>query len=197
MTTSPESAPPPGDRRSPDERAEEVLDAVGRPYGAATDAAPVQPTAAFMRARLSRLVALGFGSGLSPVAPGTVGTLWAWLAWVVIGMWYQGPWLLALPVLGFLAGIVACERTSRALGTDDHGAIVWDEIVAFWLVLALVPGGYGAQFSAFVLFRLFDIVKPPPIRHFERRFKGGFGVMFDDLLAAFYTLLLIALWQAI
>lgn len=158
--------------------------------------APLRPTAAFMRARLSHVVALGFGSGLSPVAPGTVGTLWAWLAWIVIGMWVQGPALLLFPVLGFALGVVACGRTGRALGSHDHGAIVWDEIVAFWLVLALLPAGYGWQFAAFVLFRFFDIVKPPPIRHFDRTVGGGFGVMFDDLLAAFYTLLAIAAWKA-
>ncbi len=194
MTTSPDPHPPPSGRRPSGERAEELVEPVGRSGQAGRG---VQPTAAFMRARLSRLIALGFGSGLSPVAPGTVGTLWAWLSWVVIGIWYQGPWLLALPVLGFLVGIVACGRTADDLGVHDHGAIVWDEIVAFWLVLALIPGSYGAQFSAFVLFRLFDIVKPPPIRHFDRSVGGGFGVMFDDLLAAFYTLLVVAAWQAI
>ena len=186
MTTSPE-------RR--DELVDvEILDAPGSARRAG-DAS--RPTAAFMRARLSRLVALGFGSGLSPVAPGTVGTLWAWLSWVVLTQWFSLPGLLLLPVLGFALGIVACERTGRALGTHDHGAIVWDEIVAFWLVLALVPAEYGWQFAAFVLFRFFDIVKPPPIRRVDRTLKGGFGVMFDDLLAAFYTLLVIALWRGI
>jgi phosphatidylglycerophosphatase A len=149
-----------------------------------------------MRARLSRLVALGFGSGLSPVAPGTVGTLWAWLAWEVLRLWVEGPALLWLPVAGFLAGVVACGRTADDLGVHDHGAIVWDEVVAFWLVLALVPASHGAQFAAFALFRFFDIVKPPPIGHFDRTLAGGFGIMFDDLLAAFYTLLVVAGWQA-
>ncbi|HWS75809.1 MAG TPA: phosphatidylglycerophosphatase A [Quisquiliibacterium sp.] len=149
-----------------------------------------------MRAKLSRLVALGFGSGLSPVAPGTVGTLWAWLSWLVIGQWFEGPALLLLPLAGFAIGVVACGRTARAMGVPDHGAIVWDEIVAFWLVLALIPAGYGWQFAGFVLFRFFDIVKPPPIRRFDRTLKGGFGVMFDDILAAFYTLLVLAAWRA-
>ncbi len=149
-----------------------------------------------MRARLSRLVALGFGSGLSPVAPGTVGTLWAWLAWEAIHLWTGESASLWLPLIGFVAGVVACGRTAADLGVHDHGAIVWDEVVAFWLVLALIPHSYGAQFAAFVLFRFFDIAKPPPIRHFDRNLRGGFGIMFDDLLAAFYTLLLVAGWQA-
>lgn len=191
MTTSPD---PGGGEAGAALRAEAV--APGGLSGAAASAMPVQPTARFMRGQLSRVVALGFGSGLSPVAPGTVGTLWAWVCWLVLGLWFEGDALLLLPALGFLAGIVVCGRTARALGVEDHGAIVWDEIVAFWLVLALVPAEYGWQFAAFVLFRFFDIVKPPPIRHFDRTLKGGFGVMFDDLLAAFYTLLVIAAWRA-
>jgi len=150
-----------------------------------------------MRAKLSRVIALGFGSGLSPLAPGTVGTLWAWLAWLVISLWVTPLQMLAVCAAGFVIGVWACGRTAEALGVADHGSIVWDEIVAFWLVLAFVPGGFGAQFAAFVLFRFFDIVKPPPIRYVDRTIEGGFGVMLDDLLAAFYTLLAIAAWRAL
>jgi len=158
---------------------------------------PVRPSAAFMRQRLSRLVAFGFGAGLSPVAPGTVGTLWAWAAWLVMQLWLPEPVMLLLLPVAFVVGVWACGRTAQAMGVADHGAMVWDEVVAFWLVLAMVPAGFGAQFAAFVLFRLFDIVKPPPIRHFDATVPGGFGVMFDDLLAAFYTLLVIALWKVL
>ena len=84
------------------------------------------------------------------------------------------------------------SQTGRALGVPDHGAIVWDEIVAFMLVLFFTPPGYVWQACAFLLFRLFDILKPPPIRYFDRKLKNGFGVMFDDMLAAFYTLLALA-----
>ena len=157
--------------------------------------APVRPTVAFMRPRLSRWIALGFGSGLSPRAPGTVGTLWAWVAWEVLSRWFSAPMLLGLVTVGFLVGIWACGRTAEALGVEDHGGIVWDEIVAFWLVLAFAPPGFGAQFAAFLLFRLFDIAKPPPIRQVDASVRGGFGVMLDDLLAAFYTLLVLALWR--
>lgn len=158
--------------------------------------AKVRPTAAFMRPRLSRWIALGFGSGLSPWAPGTVGTLWAWVAWQAIVPWLPASGMLALVAIGFAVGVWACERTTEALGVQDHGGIVWDEIIAFWLVLAFAPPGFGAQLAAFLLFRFFDIVKPPPIRHFDRTVHGGFGIMLDDLLAAGYTLLVLALWRA-
>ena len=85
------------------------------------------------------------------------------------------------------------DATGRALGVADHGAMVWDEVVAFALVLVFTPDGWLWQAGAFLLFRLFDILKPPPIHYFDRRLKSGFGVMFDDLLAAFYTLLVLAL----
>ena len=105
--------------------------------------------------------------------------------------------LLAAAGALFLIGIWACEVTGRHLGMADHGAMVWDEIVAFLFVLALVPRELAWQAAAFVAFRFFDIAKPPPIRHFERRYGGGFGVMFDDLVAAGYTLLLLSIVKRI
>jgi phosphatidylglycerophosphatase A len=138
-------------------------------------------------------VALGFGAGLSPRAPGTAGTLLAFPLWWVFGG--DGDALLLLAVLAFLfgTGVWACGLTGRHLGVPDHGAMCWDEVVAFLLVLALAPPGPLWQAAAFFLFRAFDILKPPPIRQAERRWKGGFGVMFDDLLAAGYTLLVLAI----
>ena len=155
----------------------------------------VRPTVAFMLARLSRVIALGFGSGLSPVAPGTVGTIWAWASWLVLAKWLSPLEILGVCAAGFALGVWACARTGEALGATDHGAIVWDEVIAFWLVLSLAPGGFAAQAAAFLLFRFFDIVKPPPIRHFDATIKNGFGVMFDDLVAAFYALLVLAAWR--
>ncbi len=93
----------------------------------------------------------------------------------------------------FALGIWACGVTGRHLGVHDHGAMVWDEVVAFLLVLCILPRELGWQIAGFVLFRAFDIAKPPPIRSFERRYQGGFGAMFDDLLAAGYTLVVLAL----
>ena len=141
----------------------------------------------------ARLIALGGGAGLVPRAPGTAGTLLAFPIY-----WWLAPvcapaTLLGLIALGFGVGIWACEHTGRALGVADHGGIVWDEIVAFLLVLFFTPAGYLWQACAFLLFRLFDILKPSPIRYFDRKWKNGFGVMFDDVLAAFYTLLALAL----
>jgi phosphatidylglycerophosphatase A len=102
----------------------------------------------------------------------------------------------AIIVIGFVAGIGLCDKTGKALGVPDHGAIVWDEIIAIWLVMLFVmPASFGAQLVAFLIFRAFDMIKPPPIRQFERRFKNCFGVMGDDLIAAFFTLLVLALWR--
>jgi len=96
-------------------------------------------------------------------------------------------------VFFFFVGAWACEATGRRLGVSDHPAMVCDEMVAFMFVLAIVPRDLSWQAAAFLLFRAFDIVKPPPIGWFDRRFHGGFGVMFDDVLAAGYTLLVLAL----
>ena len=162
--------------------------------------AVLRPTVRFLLAHPAHMVALGFGAGLSPVAPGTVGTLWAWAAWLVLQQLLSPStlfWLLAasLPVSWW-----ACTVAARNLRVLDPGAIVADEIVAFWIVLALVlPAGFAAQFAAFVLFRIFDAVKPGPVAWADDLFhgfgwKGGLGILLDDLVAAFCTLLVIALW---
>ena len=141
----------------------------------------------------AHLFAVGFGAGLVPAAPGTAGTLLAWpIGWLLAGWLSPVPMLLIVALL-FLVGVWACQLTGRDLGSADDGAMVWDEIVAFLLILAIVPREILWQGAAFVLFRAFDIAKPPPIRHFERRYRGGFGVMFDDLIAAGLTLLVLAL----
>jgi phosphatidylglycerophosphatase A len=151
-----------------------------------------RPTAGFAFSHPAHAIALGFGAGLSPRAPGTVGTLVAWpLGWYLGGVVAPGVLVAALAI-AFLAGMWACGLTGRHLGAADHGAMVWDEIVAFLLVLAIVPRDLAWQAAAFVLFRAFDIGKPPPIDWFDRRLRGGFGVMFDDLLAAGYTLVCLA-----
>ncbi len=151
----------------------------------------LRPRPGFAFVHPAHFIAFGFGAGLAPVAPGTFGTLVAFpLWWLLEGI---APLVLcALVALLFAIGVWACELTGRHLGVADHGAMVWDEVVAFLAVLLVVPGQSAWQIAAFVVFRLFDVVKPSPIRQFERRFKGGFGVMFDDLLAAGYTLLVLA-----
>jgi phosphatidylglycerophosphatase A len=152
-----------------------------------------RPSWRFIISRPAHFIAFGFGAGLAPFAPGTWGTLLALpLYWAIYPEVGALEYLLGVLVL-FGLGIWACEMTGRALGVADHGGMVWDETVAFLLVLFFVPGSLMWQAWAFLLFRLFDILKPPPIRHFDRTLKSGFGVMFDDLMAAFYTLLVLAI----
>jgi phosphatidylglycerophosphatase A len=140
----------------------------------------------------AHLVALGLGSGLAPLAPGTFGTLAALPLYALLATFVADPGArVAVIAVAFALGVWACARTGRALGVADHGAIVWDEIVAFALVLAATPPTPLWIAAAFVAFRFFDIVKPWPIRQFDARLKNGFGVMFDDLLAALYTLALL------
>jgi phosphatidylglycerophosphatase A len=154
---------------------------------------PVRLTWRFVFHDPAHCIALGAGAGLAPRAPGTVGTLLAWAIYVFAAP-AGGRWpALALIGAAFALGIWACARTARALGKGDPGAIVWDEMVAFWLVLALAPQSLVWQAIAFVLFRVFDIWKPQPIRYCDRAVKGGFGIMLDDLLAALYSLLILAL----
>jgi phosphatidylglycerophosphatase A len=150
------------------------------------------PDLRFLFAHPAHLIACGFGSGLSPVAPGTFGTLFAWLSFLTIDRMLSGLPLLVFLLAALVVGVVACDRTGRALGVIDHGSIVWDEIVPFWIVLAVAPAGWPWQLAAFVLFRFFDIVKPAPANYFDRKVKNGFGVMMDDVVAAFYTLLTLA-----
>jgi phosphatidylglycerophosphatase A len=131
---------------------------------------------------------LGFGSGLAPKAPGTVGTIIGLpLFWLISG--YSLIVQLIIIVALFIIGIYFCDKTGKALGVADHGAIVWDEIVAMMLVLTVTPPYWLSWLVAFLLFRLFDIWKPFPIRQFDAKLKNGFGVMFDDLLAAIYAII--------
>ncbi|GBG14174.1 phosphatidylglycerophosphatase A [Novimethylophilus kurashikiensis] len=142
----------------------------------------------FVLSNPAHFLAFGFGAGLAKVAPGTWGTLVAIPLYLVLA---PLPWLayLALVAAMFLAGIRICGVTGKALGIHDYGGIVWDEIVAMLLILAFTPAGWGWMAAAFLLFRLFDIWKPFPIRWFDRSVHGGFGVMLDDLLAAVYALI--------
>jgi phosphatidylglycerophosphatase A len=149
----------------------------------------------FLWQKPTHFIALGFGAGLSPVAPGTFGTLVAYpiffLLYAHLLPWQQ--W--ALTAILFLVGIWACARTGRDLGVVDHGGIVWDEVVAMLLVLMFCPAGWVWYGLAFGVFRLMDIGKPFPIRLADRTIKNGFGVMFDDILAAIYTILLLKILE--
>ncbi len=161
-----------------------------------------KPTARFMLSHPAHLLAQGFGSGLSPVVPGTFGTLFGWLSFMALNSRWPAfftPFNWAVIIgAGFVVGIWACDKTGRDMGIADHGSMVWDEIIAIWLVLLfLMPADLATQAWAFVVFRFFDMVKPAPIGYFDRHLKGGFGVMWDDIVAAFYTLLVFAVWRSI
>ncbi|MDY0330586.1 MAG: phosphatidylglycerophosphatase A [Thiomonas sp.] len=148
----------------------------------------------FMWRNPLHVLALGFGSGLSPIAPGTAGTLFAWASYALLSLWL-GPLVWAVVIgIGAVVGIWACGHTSRALGLEDASPVVWDEIIAFWLVLLLVtPAGWAEQLAAFLLFRAFDAGKWLAVGWADRHVKGGFGIMLDDLIAAAFTLLVMAL----
>jgi len=172
------------------------------PLPAPPSAAPQRPSARFLLAHPAHCIALGFGAGLSPVAPGTAGTLWAWLSFLVLQLWLS-PLQLGLLIVGAtLLGWWACTVTANHLHVMDPGAIVWDEVVAFWLVLWLVlPAGFGGQLAAFALFRFFDAAKPGPVGWADNLlpgfgWRGGLGILLDDFVAAFCTLFVIALWRA-
>ena len=174
--------------------------------------APRRASVRLMFAHPAHVLALGAGSGLSPIAPGTVGTLWGWVSFLVIqqalAQSLSGPlldvaWALILAV-GWLVGCWACTRTAQALRVADPGSVVFDEIWAFWLVLwVMSPVDVVGQLLAFAAFRFFDAVKPGPVGWADRLFKPlpgqpigwgqGVGIMFDDLVAAACTLFVLAL----
>ena len=159
-----------------------------------TSAEPIiKPGWRFLCSHPAHLLAFGFGSGLARKAPGTFGTLVAFpMYWYLTPRLTNAMFMLVL-IWSFAIGVWVCDKTGKALGVADYGGIVWDEIVAFLLVLFFTPPGWEWSLLAFVLFRFFDIIKPPPIRYFDSNWHGGLGVMFDDLLAAGYSLLCLAL----
>ena len=132
-------------------------------------------------------IATGFGSGLAPLAPGTVGSLAALVPWLLLRELPLPVYLLIL-VAAFVVGIWACDWTIRRLGVEDPGLVVWDEFVGVWIALIAVPQHWGFVVAGFLLFRLFDIAKPWPVSWADRRVKGGFGTMLDDVFAGLYAL---------
>lgn len=173
------------------------------------DTRPVVPTGHFMMAHPAHVMALGFGSGLSPIAPGTAGTLWAWGIFALLQdrlTESQWGWLIAISLVG---GWWVCSLTAKRMRVLDPSSIVWDEIAAFWLVLWLIsPTSFLGQAAAFALFRFFDAVKPGPVGWADQLFhqvdpatdpnawhKAGAGIMLDDVVAAFCTLLVMAMWR--
>lgn len=174
---------------------DELLDRDGRPVA-------VRPDFRFLLAHPAHALALGFGAGLAPLAPGTVGTLWAWASFALLAPHLTDGLWATLLFGGLLVGTWACKVSATHLGTADPGCVVWDEVLAFWLVLwVLGPSAWTTQALAFVLFRFFDAAKPGPVGWADAAFKGfgwrgAFGIMFDDLVAASCTLLVFAVWRA-
>ncbi len=138
------------------------------------------------------LLATGFGSGLAPIVPGTVGTLAAIpLYWVLA----QLPFLLYLfaIMIAAIIGVTICQKTSDDMKVHDHGSIVWDEFVGFWITMAIAPTiSWQWILAGFILFRFFDMLKPWPISWLDKHVSGGFGIMIDDIVAGFMAM--ISLW---
>ncbi len=136
-------------------------------------------------------IALGAGSGLSPKAPGTMGTLATFPLYYICDYFLSHTIMLALAIFFILIGIPLCSYANKQLGTHDSGAIVWDEIAAFFIILLFTPADWYWQLVAFGSFRFFDIVKPPPIKWLDKNVHGGIGVMLDDVVAALFSITLL------
>lgn len=159
-------------------------------HGPAGARRPKSPLVTLLRDP-GHLLALGFGSGLSPKGPGTAGTVvGVAFYWPLAGV--AQPVYLALVAAAFLVGVWLCGRTAAALGEHDHPAIVWDEIVGYLVTVAFVEPGLLAAVLGFIAFRIFDIFKPWPINLLDRRVHGGLGIMLDDLLAAVFGIIVLA-----
>ncbi|TAL90580.1 MAG: phosphatidylglycerophosphatase A [Rhodanobacter sp.] len=146
-------------------------------------------------------LACGFGSGLAPVAQGSFGSLAALLPWLLLRQLPLSIYLIVL-LVGFGIGVWACDVAGRALHVEDHRSLVWDEFIGQWIALiplllpSLLPADdfrWWMLVPGFVLFRLFDVWKPWPIRWFDRRVKGGVGVMIDDVVAGFFAAVVLAI----
>lgn len=153
----------------------------------------VKPDWKFISRSPSMFVAFGFGSGLIPWAPGTFGTLMGFPCyWLLSLLGVTGPWLALLCLPLFFLGVYVSEQADQALGVHDHSGANFDEVVAMLLILSVTPANWIAWLAAFVLFRLFDILKPWPISWLDKTVHGGFGVMIDDIAAALPCMAILA-----
>jgi phosphatidylglycerophosphatase A len=139
-----------------------------------------------------QFLALGFGSGLAPKAPGTFGTLAAIPLYLLLTMLAPLPYALVV-LLMTLAGFYICGKAADDVGVHDHPAIVWDEFVGFFITMFMIPVSWQSILLGFILFRLFDIVKPWPISFVDKKVAGGFGIMIDDVLAGIFALVIMQL----
>ena len=139
------------------------------------------------------LLSFGFGSGLSPYAPGTAGTLAAVPLYLLLSTLNPIVYLL-VTLASVMLGVFLCDRTSKALGVHDHAAIVWDEFAGFFITMLFVPVSLTTVILGFCLFRVFDILKPWPASVIDTRMQGGLGVMLDDVVAGIYAMLVLQLY---
>lgn len=150
----------------------------------------------FRIAKPTHFLALGFGSGLMPWMPGTFGTLAAIPVYLLAAQLPLNVYLLAL-ALSFVLGVYVCGAAARDAGVHDHPAIVWDEVVGFLITMVTIPPSWQAVLAGFLLFRLFDIVKPWPIRLLDRYVTGGFGIMIDDVVAGVFAFVCMQVLQGL
>jgi phosphatidylglycerophosphatase A len=139
-----------------------------------------------LKQKTIHFLATGFGSGNSPLAPGTMGTLVAIPPYLLLQRLPLALYALVI-VCAFIVGVWLCEQASKPLKTHDHPSIVWDEIVGFWLTMFTIPCTWLSVLIGFLVFRWFDIQKPWPIGWVDKKIEGGFGIMLDDMLAAVYA----------
>lgn len=138
-----------------------------------------------------QFLASGFGSGLSPIAPGTMGTLMALPFWFFFAN-YLPLWAYILIIIASaIFGIMICQKASDELGVHDHGGIVWDEFVGLWITLLFAPVSWTSAILGFVIFRFFDVLKPWPIKVADQKVSGGFGIMIDDIIAGIFSLIVL------
>ncbi len=149
---------------------------------------PIQPSAQFVFKNPIHFLAFGFGTGLSPVAPGTIGTITAIPIYLLMhDLALIGYWIVTLLLL--VVGFWICDYTSKTLNTNDHEGIVWDEIVGYLITMGVAPRHWQWVITGFLLFRIFDVIKPWPAGWIDRVVGGGIGIMMDDVIAGLYALL--------
>ena len=159
------------------------------------DKQTVNPTFKQLLRSPTLMLAFGFGSGLSPKAPGTMGTLAAIPLWWLLAQLPLASYLMVV-LVSAIVGIYICGAAAKTLGVHDHGGIVWDEFVGFWIAMAALPVTWTSVILGFVLFRLFDILKPWPISWLDKKVSGGFGIMIDDVIAGLAAAAIISLLGA-
>tara|TARA_R110002050_G_scaffold44736_3_gene106406 strand:+ start:153 stop:626 length:474 start_codon:yes stop_codon:yes gene_type:complete len=151
-----------------------------------------QPKVNFDLKQPIQFLALGFGSGLAPKAPGTFGTLAAIPPFLLLSMLTPIAYVLAV-VIVCIVGIYICGKAADDVGVHDHPAIVWDEFAGYFITMIMVPISWQSIVVGFVLFRIFDILKPWPISFIDKKISGGLGIMLDDILAGVFSLIIMQL----